>query len=306
MVRAERIGPTGSESVEWKTAKKRVIALDHLLVDDVGLVEARLGRAACGVGVVDLHDERGPVAAGRVGAGQAGERATTGGATVVVGAPAVVVGGRGRRRRRRRSWWPAPPWCVVGEPPTSRRAATRGDDEAAASGDGAASSSAGASRTSSVRAPGAAAMRSSSGGWVSNSRLSRARACPRPPTRAIGCSIHRWAVACVRRVDDRRVVLQLLERRDQARRVAGQLDAGHVGQRLALAADRDLHQLGDERGEDEQDEADDGEDGVGAAVVVRSPPRPRPPPHHIMRMPMSDSRAMAPTSVTASVDTRMS
>src|SRR3954447_6238050 len=48
-------------------------------------------------------------------------------------------------------------------------------------------------------------------------------------------------------VDDGLVVLQLLERGDEPRRVAGQLDAGHVGQRLAPAAHGELHELGDER-----------------------------------------------------------
>ena len=45
--------------------------------------------------------------------------------------------------------------------------------------------------------------------------------------------------------------------------------------------------------------------------AVRPPPsllssRLRPPPHHNMRMPMSDASAMNPTSVTAMVETRMS
>ena len=37
-VRADRTGPTGAESVEWKTASEaRDAALDPLLVHDVGL-----------------------------------------------------------------------------------------------------------------------------------------------------------------------------------------------------------------------------------------------------------------------------
>src|SRR5581483_10967933 len=61
------------------------------------------------------------------------------------------------------------------------------------------------------------------------------------------------------RVDHRLIVAQLLERGDQARRVAGELDAGEVGERLAPAADGELHQLRDERREDQQQEPEDGE-----------------------------------------------
>ena len=85
-------------------------------------------------------------------------------------------------------------------------------------------------------------MRSSSGGWVSNRRLRRDMR-PSSSVRAIGCSIQRWAVAREPECDDRLVVLQLLQRGDQPRRVPGHLDAGEVGQRLAPAADRELHTL---------------------------------------------------------------
>src|SRR5947209_5256214 len=69
-------------------------------------------------------------------------------------------------------------------------------------------------------------------------------------------------------MDDRLVGLQLLESGDKPRRVAGQLHAGHVGERLALAADGQLHELRDERGEDQQDDAEHGQEGSGAAVAL--------------------------------------
>ena len=71
--------------------------------------------------------------------------------------------------------------------------------------------------------------------------------------------------------DDRVVVAELLERGDEPGRVAGELHAGHVGQRLAPAAHGGLHDPADERREDQQREAEDGEDGrepAAAAVVV--------------------------------------
>ena len=56
-VRAERTGPTGTESVEWKMASEPGdAALDPLLVHDVGLVDAEL-RPGLRFAVVDLHDQ---------------------------------------------------------------------------------------------------------------------------------------------------------------------------------------------------------------------------------------------------------
>ena len=49
-------------------------------------------------------------------------------------------------------------------------------------------------RSMRITAPSAGAIRSSSGGWVSNSRWIR-RAAPSSPTPLMGCSIHKCAVA---------------------------------------------------------------------------------------------------------------
>ena len=98
------------------------------------------------------------------------------------------------------------------------------------------------------------------------------------------------------RADDRVVVPQLLERRDEPGRVAGELHAGHVGERLPLAAHGRLHDPGDQRRQDQQREAR-GRRGW------RSPPpslslsllRLRPMPNHMNRMPMSAAMAITPT-----------
>ena len=98
-----------------------------------------------------------------------------------------------------------------------------------------------------------------------------------------------------RRADDRVVVAELLERRDQPGRVAGELHAGHVGQRLAAAADGRLHDPADQR-------------ATGSAARTRTmarravsplpPPsslalfRLRPMPNHMKRMPTSAAMAI--------------
>ena len=63
VVRAERMGPTGIGVAGLEDGRQpRDAAFDHLLVDDVGLVQADLRTGdvarAVAVGVVDLHDER--------------------------------------------------------------------------------------------------------------------------------------------------------------------------------------------------------------------------------------------------------
>ena len=73
-------------------------------------------------------------------------------------------------------------------------------------------------------------MRSSSGGWVSNRWLSRDELALAPRRWSIGSSIQRCAVARLPECTDGLVVAELLQRRDQARRVAGHLHAGDVGQ----------------------------------------------------------------------------
>ena len=86
------------------------------------------------------------------------------------------------------------------------------------------------------------AMRSSSGGWVSNRRLRRGQ-----PALALGLRRRlldpQVGGGAAGGVDHRGVVAQLLQGRDQPGRVAGHLDAGHVGQRLPAAADGPLHHL---------------------------------------------------------------
>ena len=83
-------------------------------------------------------------------------------------------------------------------------------------------------------------MRSSSGGWVSNSRLNWDMLAL-VLVAGDGLLDPEVGGGLRARVHHRVVVPQLLERRDQARRVAGELDARHVGQRLAPAADGELH-----------------------------------------------------------------
>ena len=90
---------------------------------------------------------------------------------------------------------------------------------------------------------------------------------PLSPTPHIGCSIHRCAVAvvaeCVTVVSSRS--FSSAEIRPGGYRVIWH--ARHVGERLAAAADRRLHHLGDDRGEDQQGEADERQ-RVAPAVVV--------------------------------------
>ena len=93
-------------------------------------------------------------------------------------------------------------------------------------------------------------MRSSSGGCVSNSRFSRG-----PLLSAF--AVERRLDPQLRRraggvVDDGLVGLELLERGAQTRRVPRELHPGRVGEELALAAHRELHELRRERGEDQE------------------------------------------------------
>ena len=214
------------------------------------------------VAVVDLHDQRGAPDAAVESPGRPVSGATGAGAVV------VVVGGRGRggggrrrpppRRRRARTRRPR------------RRAATNADD---ADGDALlrgvqdpGEHEAGLLDQSSRRS----AMRSSSGGWVSNMRLMRLI---RPSLLLHGLRLLDPEVrgGVGGGADDRVVVAELLERGDEAGRVAGELHAGHVGEGLAPPAHGRLHRPTDERREDQQREADEGEDDrepAAAAVVV--------------------------------------
>src|SRR3954452_17440616 len=56
------------------------------------------------------------------------------------------------------------------------------------------------------------------------------------------------------RVHDGLVVAQLLERGDQTGRIARELDPRHVGQRLSASTHGELHELGDDRRHDQQRE----------------------------------------------------
>ena len=101
-------------------------------------------------------------------------------------------------------------------------------------------------------------MRSSIGGCVMNSRLNQ-ESLPSSSVTAVGSSIQRWAVAREWACDDRVVVPQLLQGGDEPGRVARHLDGGDVGQRLPPAADRELHDPGDERRQQQEAEPEQGE-----------------------------------------------
>ena len=82
------------------------------------------------------------------------------------------------------------------------------------------------------------------------------------------------------RVHHRLVVTELLECRDQAGRITGQLHPRHVGERLAPTADGELHQLRNQWCEEEQREAEERQDRLGAAAVVVVASSPTTPPEH--------------------------
>ena len=213
VVRADRTGPDGTDVGRVEDGQQAGdAALDPLLVHDVGLVDADL-RTGVRLDVVDLHDERRP----------GDERRRS---------PSCPVSGRdrqrlGRRRGRgRRSWWWwSPRWSASGPRRPRRR---RRREAACHEGDGDAaggqallrgieqSGQHGRGHSFEVQAlsrlparpppiadPGASrrphssrsrAMRSSSGGWVSNRRLRRDIR-PSSSSSAWGSSIQRWAVA---------------------------------------------------------------------------------------------------------------
>ena len=154
------------------------------------------------------------------------------------------------------------------------------------------------------------AMRSSRGGWVSNMRLMR-HIRPSARSAAAGCSIHRWAVRVAGGVDDRRVVPQLLQRGDEPRRVAGHLDARHVGQRLAAPAHRELHHRGDDRRRAPAGRSRRSTAAPGGRCCRRGRRRSRcgstaPCPTTAAGCRGRRAAPRTPTMVTASVDTRMS
>src|SRR5205085_3497642 len=69
-------------------------------------------------------------------------------------------------------------------------------------------------------------------------------------------------------VHHRLIVLQLLERGDEARRITRERYPRDVGQRLTPATYRELHELGHDRREDQQRKTDEGEDLAAVVVVV--------------------------------------
>ena len=191
--RTERTGPMTAGTVELKIGDEaRDVALDDLLVDHVGLVDAGL-RSRVG-GVLDLHRQRRAAVAGGAGVDQSGER-------------------RGRRRHRG----------------GGRR--HRGGGRASASPPCDVAAAAGATRTGpgprrappiaceyvdrgpSPTSPATAAMRSSRGGWVSNRLLNF-------EPRLLLVGLERLLDPHLRRrlrrvVHDRVVVAQFFESRDQ-------------------------------------------------------------------------------------------
>ena len=145
-------------------------------------------------------------------------------------------------------------------------------------------------------------MRSASGGWVSNAGSSQRALLALLASRSSGDSIQSWAVARVRVVDDRRVGLQLLQRRAEPRRVTRQLHPGRVGQQLALAAHRELHELGREGSEDAAGPSPTIARIAPAAPALLRSLRSDRPPKIQNRSPMSASSAIVPTAITAIVD----
>ena len=73
--------------------------------------------------------------------------------------------------------------------------------------------------------------------------------------------------------------LSFFERGDEAGRVPRQRHAGGVGEVLALPADRELHEPGDDRREDQQDDADDREDRADRVVALVAAPPAAAPEH---------------------------
>ena len=229
----ERIGPTGRKRCEWNTAAKPgEAALDDLLEDDVGDVETA-GRPAGGVLSIFT------TSAARCRA------ASLSSGTPVSGCR--IVGGR-RGASWTTTWWSSPSrssWSWTSTTSWYESAASPPPPQAAATSASAVSARSGR-RACTVRA---AHSLSQQGDPLVERRvgveqLSDAAqlALVADATRAAARSTlagGRW-----RGGHDGLVVLQLLQRRDQPRRVAGELAAAHVGQRLAPPAHRELHELG--------------------------------------------------------------
>jgi hypothetical protein len=240
--------------------------------------------------------------------------AQLGGVTRRIGVPASLVGGGLLDGGRR--WWrpvavgeaggaprcpgcppsvPLVPWEWAGLRPRAVPGARAGSDDAA----GAARvqvPSQGGSPSSSRRV----LIRSDSGGWVLNRPFSFA--CSWPSSGRVGTRSRggRWRAT---RDAPPRCCRPASRAPAQAGRVAGELDGGGVGERLALAADRRPDEPGGDGGEDDHRDDADQRDRVAAPELLL---RPRPPPNHRRRQNRSQMMAMAPAVATAMVVTRMS
>src|SRR5262249_10416892 len=80
------------------------------------------------------------------------------------------------------------------------------------------------------------------------------------------------------RMDDGLIVPQVLTCGYQSGWIPGELDAGHVRQRLPAPADGELHQLRDQRREQQQRETQQSEDRLRATTVVVIAVAPTTPP----------------------------
>ena len=248
--RTDRIGPTTSVDRDWNIARKRVIWPSTTSFHTMSAASSPVcGRASGVFSIFTLSTGR--VRATPLGSGNPVSGAT-GDAFVVV----EVVRGLAWR-----------PWCLP-------RHRARGGDERDRGHDRGEPQSVGHMALS-------AAIRSSSGGWVSNARLSHEPFFPF----FLLVTVERLLDPHLRGgpggvVHDRLVVLELLERRDQPRRVPGELHAGRVGEQLTAAAHRELHELRGERRQDQQREREDDEDEPDrAGVVVVPATRPPAEPH---------------------------
>ena len=225
-MRTERIGPTSSGACELNiAAEPGDAALDDLLVDDVGVVDAGLRGRASGVFSTFTVSARPrlrspPVGSGRPVSGAVGHVTVVvvvGGAVLVVVWRAVVC--RLRRRRRTRA-------ATIAHTDTSTR-----DDGGRPAALGSVASHRLERRDAVVERRMGVEQRGSAGSapffaWLRSSGFLDPEVRGAPSTRWI----------------DRLVVLELLERRDQPRRVARELHARRVGEELALAAHRELHE----------------------------------------------------------------
>ena len=167
--RADRMGPTGADGVEWKMAIRRVMPSTRSSMTMSATSRPTWGRASGEFETLTAIAGRSTGAPSGAGRPVSGHTVT---GTVVVGTAASVVGGGASSPRVTAKRTPPSTGMAM---PSAIRALRRGSTVA---GGGSAQSSR------------SAAMRSSSGGWVSKRLLRRAKE-PSSFLRAIGCSIQR-------------------------------------------------------------------------------------------------------------------